>query len=613
MVDSISTPDFKAGCEMIEFLVVYSKDHRQLTPDLLDVFIDKPIQTSVFRNPAYYSLSPGKDRLLVLFTNSLDRHVAMADAEWITYFQGLIAQSKVVNRIGDLDNINFEQDHSMFVYGAFSHKRDDFIVASVLGQYRVFCAVDENVSVFASNPYLVAQSFYADDTRSDRPPDERFLDHKKVENLLPVLRASEYPTNRSAFENVFYLPINCGVKINENNEASIFSLIDKMYSKLSRTDWNMRLKTAFEQAEKGALSMFEDLGTKKGQITGGYDSRMQLAVNLKAGNAREIRYITKGSLEHPDVKIAKLLAEAYGLNLSVSVPITDVEFDDDILAQGLNKGLSGMKMTGGQTPFYELYSLGVGTTKQYNDNPEDNYFNVGGYSEFGGWGNENLECGFRNRNPYYERNEDNRPIDTLDVIDKYYGISNIRETYTDEYANSLISLYQTGLSLSPTLYNADLPNYGLLRFRQFAAWSNYIEVLPLGYNLLLNQLNHVQPPEFHIVESMAFRLFADFMPSLLEIPFADRTFEKFNYSGHQGATMPEPIRNTTHAPNAVTFANHAKAKFLVQNNELSNDIFNVVREEFINEMLNDVSRYATKLIALFGISLFVQNREYSPL
>jgi asparagine synthetase B (glutamine-hydrolysing) len=246
-----------------------------------------------------------------------------------------------------------QYDHSeifgIYTYGIFSEKGENHIHRDVLGNYPLFIGYNKNLTAISSNPYLVAQAIYGND----------FLNHKNVMAVANIIASGEIANNQTTFSDVYKVPQNSGIKIDVKNFVSFYSLVDDMYYPMSDSEWNARLYRESEKMVQFLKYYIKTAPLVGGHITGGFDSRVLLSLSLQAGITKDVVYTVRGSPDHPDVIIAKQIAEHFGLNLIVQDVTPPKDTNDEIIKSSFEKTLTNFSDTAGTNVFTERWMVQI--------------------------------------------------------------------------------------------------------------------------------------------------------------------------------------------------------------------------------------------------------------
>jgi hypothetical protein len=533
----------------------------------------------------------------------------------LSFFDGNITQDEFITdirRLSPLLGLN-ETDHSeifgFYCYGEVSESGENHIHRDVLGNYPLFIAYNDNVTAISNNPYLAAQALYG----------AHWQKHKNIYALGNVVMNGEIADNEMTFKSVYCVPQNAGIMISEKNDVLFYSMINNMYYPMRDEEWNGHLDETRKQMVR-FLKNYAGGSEVGGNITGGYDSRVLLALTIEAGIHQNISYTVNGYEDHPDVIIAKQIAKHFGLNLTrIDSVIQDA--DKNIIKTSFEKTLEQYASVAGTISFNERWIGSI--SSEISKLQQNQQAKIA----------RNLLMGVA-----IEQCRGYFSLHLLDggVANKSIGsnerkhLLSDRTTHTDRYTQKaneyFINIYNRTIDSFDELYSVDLL-LNRIRLPQFHAGLNRKNrnwFCALGYNSWLHRLAMIQAPEKRAVADIPFRLIEQSAPELLYFPFASKSWKYTAFAHRTDAEQflqIKPVENTANRPLPSGSNLTDQICFLIENNiELDSSIFEVFDEKWFYNAVSDAKLQIAgqkpiarlqlaQIIDIYGASLFMQNKE----
>ncbi|GHV12795.1 hypothetical protein FACS189491_06520 [Spirochaetia bacterium] len=596
---------------MLDFLLIYSRENHLIPDNVCDLFIDKQIKECMFNyRESYYFLSKNRRRLAVFCTTDLYSHAACSDNKGINFFDGILIQEEACTDIRTIKPIleGGITDHSEvfgnYCYGLFSEDGINHIHGTILATYALFIGFSDNITVISNNPHMAAHAIYGDS----------YKDYKNIRNTawIPVIGSTKDLS--TAYDNVFLFPQNSGVSIDNNNTVSFYSLCNTLYYKMSTDEWNEHFNRTYQKLLK-FLSLYYKKGLENkicGEITGGFDSRVTLALSIEAGIHKNIPWHVIGYKDHPDVIIARSIAKKYGLTLNCHEPQS---YTMDEIESYYNVGLMMLHKTAGMLQFSEAW----GFSEEYRTP-----FLVSGIAG-------EMFHGYNSRHVVVDEGRDNTLVNNSDI--EYYfdhqlysSKNSLNMKVLEYYHTKFMNAYKS----FEELYSLDLIHYRT-RAPQFHGGLPIKTIHPfnctLGYNSWLHRLAMIEAPELRASCDIPFKLIEKSTPGLLYIPFGNKTWPFFAYANHKDRekiSAIKPVKNIKKRFTSVGIYHLEKMKLLLHHNiQLHDSIYEIYNENFINQIRSDsVSMVSGKMktnkntlsqmLDIYGISLFMNHQEIPP-
>ncbi|MDR2772072.1 MAG: hypothetical protein LBB93_01225, partial [Elusimicrobiota bacterium] len=359
-------------------------------------------------------------------------------------------------------------------------------------------------------------------------------------------------------------------------------------------------------------------------ITGGFDSRVLLALSIEAGISKNVSYTVIGYEDHPDVIIAKQIAQHFGLNLickDVVISNLDNKKIEDTFEQSLMQysNVAGTILCHESwgdiinnfwrqsTQTKDVKKLLMGTSGElFRAYQRQEYFVSSGRSipnKKIGLPERELLMNERNRQPERWTKKAN------DYFKKSYD--RLFDTFEDLYSNQLTYARTRSVQF----------HSGLVR-------KNDNQFCAIGHNSWLHRLSMIQAPEKRLVADIPFRLIENSTPELLYFPFDSKSWKYLAFAHRPDAArflQIKPVNNVAKRPIPVRSNLVKQARFLVESKiVLDNSVFEVFDEKSFHNILADAKLLisGTKqmlewkeqeklafVVNVYGTSLFMQNKE----
>jgi hypothetical protein len=598
----------------MKFVSIYGRRRMRIDPAVVE-------RLRAWNEPGFpqagYAISETGDRMFGYWAKDASRSILQTGPPHpsVQFFDGVILQGgKLIQRIDQLSPFDieaFEHDYGKYCLGSWSADGDaDYVCSAVMASYQVYALLHPWLVAFSNDPHLLALIGMTADGR-------RGISFN-LANVASMVNQVQIPSNRTVYRDVFMLPTNSGALINGDNEVSCYSLVPRMYRNITREAWEADLDTAQQQVSQASYSLYQDLHCRLGEITGGIDSRLQLAVSLHNGTASQIEWYLNGQAAHPDVIVAQLIAKKFGLRLTVNEPIAMGDAARAQLIQDkLPATVTRMLDTHGTIPFFEAIHniiLEESRTKGVlgaHQSRVPQRFGGGANETFRGWMSDYL----------VKAGVDNAPANGWSLLARYINAGSLRFLYQEPVANELLSDYRDLFSLVPTRYDIDLAFYALTRYRTFAMSipNNGMQV-QFGVSSPLHRLAYNAPPELFAINNIHFRIMANLCPELLRIPMAEKVFHPFNYAGIaslQDIAAVQPIPNPGNLPVPSHEYLAELANLLTASVKLHPGVFEVFKESTIQTLTdrvltglaaNQLPIHDTRrLVSIYGLSIFAEN------
>lgn len=511
---------------MLDYVVVYSMQSGDACPPIDDRIIQKLCfnpnkDTFIDYSEACYFLSKSKTRLAVFYAeSSLDRCLEWTGDESVHFFDGQVLSDGIVHdSIAEFKHPLDSKGHTWitgnYCYGLFSDSNRDMIVGTVLGTYPIFWGTSNGLFIVSSNPHIIAR-------------------------ILSVLSPVEYNIKAASwllfhgyigrletlFDNIYLLPNNAYVVIDENNVPTFSPICSNIYDS-GDVESNERLFDDAYTQYVNHVSVWGRNASYEGlhDLTGGYDSRTLLSAAVASGVHKNMRFTVMGVENSADVEVAKSLAARLSLDLEVirldreAVPVQDVDvFMRQVRAKlygvaGL-RGLGSMNLPLPEGPRRRSFSLnGIGAE----------YFR-GFYSArlLGRTGkNESLDAltlNFLEEHVLHHSPADIQYFDKLQYLrDELVCLRMLDDTFALDHLLCLTRMpqFHAGIYTKLWRHQENSPNY----------------------NSLLHQYAFAIRPEMRAACNVNFRIIERACPELLAVPFAGKAWHPLNYAGREDESI----------------------------------------------------------------------------
>jgi hypothetical protein len=601
---------------MIDFLAIYGKNNREIDGGIISHFTGKKVEYATFAyKNAGYIVSQKRDRFFMFAVDDhAEKSLGRLEGEILSFFDGNITQDEFLTDISSLSPLlrSGETDHSeifgIYCYGEVSKHGQNHIHRDVLGNYPLFIAYNDNLTAISNNPYFAAQALYGKDWQK----------YKNIYALSNVAMKGEIVDNEMTFKGVYYVPQNAGIEIDTKNNVSFYSLIENMYYPMTDEEWNGRLDAARGQMVK-FLKSYTAGKIAGGNITGGFDSRVLLALTIEADIHKDVLYTILGYEDHPDVIIAKQIAQAFGLNLTrieTAVPASD----KNVIPSSFEQTLRQYSSVAATIEFNEHWLgriVGLWDFKQRKQEKTARNLLMGVAGE--------MFRGFYS--PYFaNKNIPNAKIGAPERELLMKDRNQNPQRFTQKGNEYFKKIYERLFNSFEDLYSNDLI-YTRCRCLQFAAGlkrKNNNWFCAIGYNSWLHRLAMIQPPEKRVCSDIPFRLIEKSAPQLLYFPFDSKSWKYTAYAHRSDAerfTQINPVENSVNRPLPSGANAAAQIRFLLENNiGLDNSVFEVYDEKWVCSAIAEAKLQIggkkpvsvwqlIPIINLYGASLFMQNKE----
>jgi hypothetical protein len=108
---------------------------------------------------------------------------------------------------------------------------------------------------------------------------------KNIKALGWILSTLSIKDLSTTYDNVYFFPQNAGAIIDNNNSISFYSLCSDLYQPIEIDEWNKIFNTTHSEL-LNFFCLYCSKGLEYGigaEITGGFDSRVPLALAIQAG------------------------------------------------------------------------------------------------------------------------------------------------------------------------------------------------------------------------------------------------------------------------------------------------------------------------------------------
>jgi len=594
---------------MFDFLLVYGKG--PLGEDLLDQFREQPVwEASFVYREARFLLSQDRKRFALFCASDAEAHLAVSE-QGVDFFDGILMQDEAVVDIRALAPIlsSGESDHAAvfgnYCFGHFSETGENHVHGTVLGYYPLFAGAAPGYAVISNNPTLAAQALHG----------ARFTGRKNIQSLAWVSLTGAIADLSTPFDEVYRVPQNAGVVIDSRNNVAFYEQCRDFYHPMTKDEWDGRLRATHEQLLRYVAAYCKS-GAVTGDITGGYDSRVTLALAIQAGVHQSIPYQVLGSDTHPDVIVARQIAARYGLRLEVARARAD---SDAVIEAAYYDTLTRHHNAAGMVSFVEqwLHALSA-----HRAGPHRTVM-----SSLGGASNEMFR-GYFSLHHLLEGGLPNRPMTGRDrefLLGESIALSALRPGARDSFRESLLRVFNS----FEDLYSYDLL-YMRARQPQFHGGLWFKTETPhacfVGYNTWLHRLAMIEPPEMRASIDLMFKLIEASEPGLLFFPFAGKRWPRLAFAGHPQAERIRrikpvfnrgnvPLPSASNAERQMRFVQRAAPGGLRFHESLSRVYDARSLERVAAESASGRNGIWTHVnaLCLHGISLFMENRDTAPL
>ncbi|MCL2128782.1 MAG: hypothetical protein FWH35_00315 [Treponema sp.] len=600
---------------------------------------------------AQWILTKQRDRFAIFCTNDVPEKHILANLESIQFFDGMIFQGDCINDIrclspilgsstdnsnlydryyyGELENtsssktinkhceplfIGNNTDHSnvfgRYIYGELEEEGLSHIHRDVLGCEPLFIGFGSDLTAIGNNPVLCAQAVHG----------ENYKSYKNAIGLVQVVLLGATQDLSTSFQDIFFVPQNAGILIDKRNEISFYSLVDKMYYPMAQEEWDYQ----FEKTRQICLKLLSKGNIQRGNITGGYDSRVTLALAIEAGVHKNIQFEVRGYPDHPDVIIAKQIADYYGLKLQHNeVAISENQNlninQDKIMDKSFNDALHRIYKQSAMKKLHENWTL---TQIQLETSSSDIYRMTANGSI-----NE-IFRGYLSLHKLLEKNKQNK---IMNFDDRELLINDkIQKNILSENAYSILhDKLKKQFETYEDLYSYDL-NFVQTRAPQFHAGLNNRIAFSIGMNTWLHRLSMIMAPELRVGGQINFKLIEKSAPELLYFPFTDKTWHYYAYIGYKNEEkikQIQPCININKRPMPSETNIIKKMKFLFDKKiKINNSVLQIFNEKYLSGLINyaknltdskkiisqnsETANYRiNRLICIYGASLFLDDKE----
>lgn len=172
-----------------------------------------------------------------------------------------------------------------------------------------------------------------------------------INNIPAFLTQGHFTDETTVFKNVQAVPPNSKLTVS-NNQIDI-KLIDGTFDTMSSVKATKDVMDDLKEEYLNTFKILPDVNKLNIGLTGGKDSRLSLLGLLH--NNFNVNAVTRGFEDHPDVIIAKQIAEILRIEHSVNKPKLNEE--RKMIVNPMKKSLEAMKATSGQVYGYENIAL----------------------------------------------------------------------------------------------------------------------------------------------------------------------------------------------------------------------------------------------------------------
>lgn len=213
----------------------------------------------------------------------------------------------------------FEQDKSEFLsncegafcFAYYSEQQKTLHLANdPFGNIALFYSFVEGAIIFASRQRPIARAIGK---------------AIRKESILQYIRFDQVLGNSSFFEDVERLPVASILSVDQNCKKSTTRYFTPSYSYVAKDEIPeilSLLQNELVDSVQNQISKIENVGVA---LTGGFDSRITLALVRAAGLEKRVGFFTHGLANSYDVLIAKEIASSLGLRHNVCL------YDDDTI------------------------------------------------------------------------------------------------------------------------------------------------------------------------------------------------------------------------------------------------------------------------------------------
>ncbi|MCL2145001.1 MAG: hypothetical protein FWH43_05890 [Endomicrobia bacterium] len=419
---------------------------------------------------------------------------------------------------------------------------------------------------------------------------------------------------QTSFNNVFSCPQNTGIQIDRQNNVQFYSLIENMYYKMHQQEWDIQ----FGKARQDCLDFLAKANIVSGNITGGFDSRVALALAIEAGIYKNIQFSVIGYADHPDVVIAKQIAKHYGLKLEhKETVITNV--DNNLLDRIYDVALKRQYKQAGMRAFSEDLAnaaYGIGPQRKKINNINKYSCSLAGTALEFFRGYLSLHKLLMNNYQNKIMGSQDREFLIQDTVEKRL-LSQAAYNFFHRRLESHFKSYED-------LYSYDL-RFTQARMPQFHAGLNNT-AFSFGMHPLLHRLAMIQAPELRAAGAIHFKLIESCASDLLYFPFANKKWHYFVYAGTKYETKIKQVapfanvakRSFPSSTNSLKYVEHWFSKNL----ELNDSVWNTYDRKWLIASIGNAKdmvcgkKYVnngilSKLLDVIGNSLFLDNQEIS--
>jgi hypothetical protein len=587
---------------MFDFLVIDSKI--PLMNDEIAWLVDseRNLQASFIYTQKVYHISPDKKRLLICVAHDLADHVAISGQKKYVLFDGMVFQeNEIRDKVTTVDFSalnNPEDDFGKFMYGEYCDKGKMYFRSDALALYPLYVGVSDTVTSVSNSEHFSAQAIFQKNYLQKR---------NHIPALATALLNNRPPSLETSYIGVQYLPRNAAVIIEGDGiQPSFCTLVRDQYKPISEGEREDQLS---EIAEKSVqfVSAFYRFGVNNGNITAGFDSRVVVAMLLKAGIAEDINFDVQGYDDHPDVIVANTIADRFNLKLKVSAPATSGNITDSF-----DIALGKYIQYGGQFSFPECWmSVSRGGAVLSENKHKWALFN----GLPGEWFRPH-EATDRFVNKTFAPN---RIIDDArEILSQFnFRLDAVSENIRNKWGHE----YREHFAHTDELYSVDF--YRELSNRYWFGGQSHKNDLAvtIGSNYRLHRLAYCQAPEKRATMEITNRLIESACPELLEIPFENNNFcWTVTHKKTPHLIFLSPVMNTANSTLPSHSYTEIQLRHLFGTKKINPLIFEYLDNVYLESLIamsmgflrgsNDMPVFDQfQMVALWGLSLFFDNNN----
>lgn len=305
---------------MLDFLLLFSS-RKPIEHDLHEYFNSSSIKESFLDSDDCICIKNRNNTRCLYIWSFKDQYspqsIIWKNNQYTNFFDGFTYQSGLIRtdscasikRKTDFENINNE---GIFCYIKFSEDDDCLVRTDLFGVYPIFWGKNYHLTCFSNNPHIAAKALSG--TKAHPKKDELGLGW--------MLCHGNPGDERTGYADVKRVQINKVMQVNPSNFITFKDIDSNIFDSREKYDESIsKLNYLLINNLKYHLEHFSNLHFNfRTQLSGGFDSRVVLAMIMNSKYHDLFTFHTNGYEEHADVICSKLIAQKLKLNHLVSTP-----------------------------------------------------------------------------------------------------------------------------------------------------------------------------------------------------------------------------------------------------------------------------------------------------